>query len=777
MTSHSKLVLAEAKRLHLLAWGIHWLRPKSKIPVEGSWGSGPRKSWDYLRGTYVEGFNIGVRLGTPSKIADGYLAVIDVDIKSKDPNHRAEAIRALGQIVPREVLSACAKVHSGRGGGSGHYYCQTAKPFKTWDPARSSQMVKYHSPSKTPSKVDRAGLTEKEISEGFRMGPAWEISLYSDGRQVVLPPSVHPDSGELYAWARKVDDLPMVEFPVEAASPTKESIVALDGFEPEDVELSWLPLPKNILMGIVDGTGVSDRSSYLLPATTALHSAGLTRNEILSVLTDPNYFLSECAYEHAQTKSRRRAAEWLWKFTVAKVMNERDAAKAFAGVEVAPRVKLSGEALAKQNRDFASDKDWRDDLSRSGDKGKGPPRSTIENVVLILTNTVAQDVVKRDEFACRDAFSLDTPWGSKKGSSVSDDDIPRIIHYMGQRWSFEPKDASVWGALTVIACRNAFDPIRDTLNGLPQWDGTPRLSTWLSEHFEAEGDPKYLDQVFTKWMCAIVRRTFEPGAKFDWMPILEGPQGRGKSAFGRILVGDKYFLDWLPNLADKDSMAALQGHWIVELSELSQFKRNEIESIKSFITRTVDKFRPSHGRKLAEFNRRCVFFGTTNRATYLIDDTGNRRFKPIKVGRLDFETLREEREQLFAEAVHLYKTVYTNDLSFELTGTAREFEVEIHAEKMLEDDSISMYEQLLGYIRENSLKNEVLFDFDSFQLTDLFKGEGCLKKWVPTIRNMQFAAKAVKRLGGKSWKSHGRMVWKITKREGFKVEQVPDDFL
>ena len=147
---------------------------------------------------------------------------------------------------------------------------------------------------------------------------------------------------------------------------------------------------------------------------------------------------------------------------------------------------------------------------------------------------------------------------------------------------------------------------------MPPWDETPRIDTWLKRNFEAQGDDEYLAQVFRKWLCAMVIRAYEPGAKFDWMPIFEGEQGVGKSSFGRMLCGDKYFLDWLPDLMNKDSALALQGIWAVEMGELASFRKNEIEAVKAFLTRTVDKVRPPYGERWLESKRRCVFFGTTN---------------------------------------------------------------------------------------------------------------------------------------------------------------------
>lgn len=759
----------EAKRLYDLGFAIHWLHQKSKRPIESGWTTGPRKEWRDLEKGYNEKLNVGVRLGTPSKIANGYLTVIDVDIKSEDKKHLSAAIAALRTLVGQDVLDSCPQVRSGRGNGSRHYYCRTSKPFKTWNPAYSPELVKVEMPSKKPSKAELNALTPSEIKKGIRLSRAWEISLYSDGRQVVLPPSIHPDSGKPYQWVTKLTKPPMVSFPTQQKTddnplqgvkreyPTGD--VNFD-FKPISVDLDMVPITKEMFDAIVLGTGVTDRSGYLLPASAALDAAGLDRMEIISVLTEPGYYLGACAYDHAKTKSRDRAAHWLWKYTVERVLRERSADHVFVEETDVSR-KLSAEEIKKQNKEFGEMWDWTQDLVKTQ---QGAVKSTIGNVVAILKNEVGESFLKRNSFAYRDNYILNTPWGGKANEIVADDDIARIRFWIGQNYKFEPAREYVYDALTEIACANSFDPVRDWLDELPAWDERQRLDTWLSKYFEAEGEPEYLAQVFRKWMCAMVMRVYVPGLKFDWMPIFEGAQGVGKSSFGRILCGDKYFTDWLPNLADKDAALALQGIWVVEMGELSQFRKNEMEVIKGFLTRTTDKVRPPHGRKTIESHRRCVFFGTTNREQYLRDDTGNRRFKPVKVGSLDFEALRIDRLQLFAEAKYLFDSKMETPATLDLDGQARVFELNIQAEKMVEDDAHTMRDQLQNFIKKYAQDPENCMpkNLAKFRMTELFEGIGPLQKWSTNNRNMQFAAKALKMMGAEKWKSHGTVYWKLT---------------
>lgn len=197
-------------------------------------------------------------------------------------------------------------------------------------------------------------------------------------------------------------------------------------------------------------------------------------------------------------------------------------------------------------------------------------------------------------------------------------------------------------------------PVREYLEGL-KWDGKHRVRRWLIDYLGAVNDsPEYVEAVGEAWMISAIARIFLPGCKADHVLILQGPQGIMKSSALAILAGE-WFSDATLNLDSKDALISLKGAWIIELAELASLGRSAVDSIKAFITRRVDRYRPVYERSSVDQPRECVFAGTVNDDQFLRDETGNRRFWPVEVVHVDEVALRADRDQLWAEAMQLFK--------------------------------------------------------------------------------------------------------------------------
>src|SRR5262249_45497706 len=203
-----------------------------------------------------------------------------------------------------------------------------------------------------------------------------------------------------------------------------------------------------------------------------------------------------------------------------------------------------------------------------------------------------------------------------------------------------------------LGARNRVHPVREYVNSLT-WDRKRRLPKLLPYYLTAEDTP--LNRAMGQaWMIAAVRRVRQPGVKFDYILTLQGEQGSGKSTFFRILAGDDWFNDSLEiGVSAKEVIENASGSWIVELAELSSMSRREVEEVKKFTTIQADRARTAWARVAEMVPRQFVFGATVNRAEFLIDDTGNRRFWVAAVGQTRENELRRDRDQLWAEAAHL----------------------------------------------------------------------------------------------------------------------------
>jgi len=218
-------------------------------------------------------------------------------------------------------------------------------------------------------------------------------------------------------------------------------------------------------------------------------------------------------------------------------------------------------------------------------------------------------------------------------------------------FEFRATSAAIKSETVAIAHEQSYHPIVDYLDGLV-WDGNPRLDNMLRDYAEAD-DTEINREFGSKFLIAGVRRVKQPGVKFDTMLVFEGNQGTGKSSFAEILaVRNDWFCGSLSLKSDDKTKAELlAGAWIVEVQEMDGIRKASTHELKRFLSTRRDKYRRAYGRDAKSYARQCVIVGSTNDQKYLFDQTGNRRFWPVRAGTVQLDKLREDVDQLWAEAV------------------------------------------------------------------------------------------------------------------------------
>lgn len=277
---------------------------------------------------------------------------------------------------------------------------------------------------------------------------------------------------------------------------------------------------------------------------------------------------------------------------------------------------------------------------------------------ILETNPDWEGVLAYDEFAGLYLLLKPIPGSTVPRSTftprpIADTDITAALRWFNRNGFPDATKNGAADALFLVASQAVISPVRHFLEGLA-WDGFPRVQNWLSQYCGAERSD-LTAKVGTAWLVSAVARALNPGCKADCALVLEGKQGAGKSSILRALAGDEWFHDGLSDMHGKDASAALRGKWIIELPELSAMRRSDTEAVKAFLSRTEERYRPAYGRTEVIEPRRCVFAGTTNRNDYLTDDTGGRRFWPVTVGAVKLDEVTQDREQIWAEAVDLYR--------------------------------------------------------------------------------------------------------------------------
>lgn len=370
----------------------------------------------------------------------------------------------------------------------------------------------------------------------------------------------------------------------------------------------------------------------------------------------------------------------------------------FCGADKATIKEIGEERLHEALKDYADDFDAIDTewLGQLETDKKGSYKATTDNIVIILEH----DPRLKDSIGGVDLFDQkpvkfgDLPWVKFDACNPTwtDDDDAGLRYILEKDYGIVAK-GKCEDALRYVHKNHAFHPVRDYLNSLT-WDGVERLDRLFIEYLGSP-DTEYVRQVTRKSFTAAVARVMAPGCKYDYMVVLIGKQGIGKSHILSVM-GGKWFSDSITTVSGKEAYESLHGSWIIEMAELTATRKSEIEQTKQFISKREDRYRKAYAKRVTDNPRQCVFFGTTNEAEFLRDYTGNRRFWPIgtdakKATKSIFDDLTDAvRDQLWAEAVVRYKNKEPLYLQDEVAREALRAQ-EAHTYRSVKEDQIYNY--------------------------------------------------------------------------------------
>lgn len=287
---------------------------------------------------------------------------------------------------------------------------------------------------------------------------------------------------------------------------------------------------------------------------------------------------------------------------------------------------------------------------------RGIPADTIDNYIQILRNDVNY---------AGTLYLNELTWAPEKhvdGKRMkwTDEDDAELRRYIEKNYHIPMRNyKKLDDALRIVLAENKYHPVKQLIESI-KWDGTPRIKELLCKWLGVEDDD-YAHEVSRLIFAGGIHRIYNPGCKFDDMPVLIGRQGEGKSTFVHWLAMDEEFFREVTEIEGQKGIEALEGAWICEIGELMALTRaKDVEAVKSYLTRQRDHYRKPFDKRTSDHNRQCIFIGTTNKAEFLTDKTGNRRYYPVMCNNSGYDLFNNEKEikndikQCWAEAKYLY---------------------------------------------------------------------------------------------------------------------------
>ncbi len=396
---------------------------------------------------------------------------------------------------------------------------------------------------------------------------------------------------------------------------------------------------------------------------------------------------------------------------------------------------ITGVEVSEKLDEIMGQLDRRWHFNRETGEGRpGKPLPTLKNLTLILSED--------PRWVGRLRLNVFTDLPELDEKLLTDEAETGIALWFAAHYGFEPGEKKLHKAAVFAASLSHHHPVREYLNGLT-WDGTKRLGGWL-HRYVGTPETRLRREVGARWLISCVARVMQPGCKVDTTLILVGAQGKKKSSAFAALAG-AWFCDSPLDFRSKDAMASLQGVWIYELGELDSLQQRESSTVKAFLSRREDRFRPAFGRNIVERLRETVFVGTTNESEFLADQTGSRRFWPVPVGVIDLAALTADRDQLWAEAV----VAYRSGERWWLEGTA-EVELEDSSEPYRQVDAWE--EVIAGWIVSRTAGWSISELLDACLALPRDRQTTAVTRRVAAILSRMGCVKARSRAWGRTWR-------------------------
>lgn len=477
------------------------------------------------------------------------------------------------------------------------------------------------------------------------------IDIRAGGSYIVAPPSIHPN-GRRYEWQDHPDDVP-----IAMANDTVYDLIDYvqnnggesDGHDNSKKENGKFKLPDKIEEG--------ERDITLFRYACHLRAIGRTEEEMLNAVLGANFTRCDPPMSIGEVRDKVRSA------------------CRYEPGEDADDLPNVGRPGASANVTLATN-------------SKGRVLQTTANMLTAIKND--ENLAGHfwyDTMSYTRMVTCPLPWDKREGErTITDEDYVGLVAYLEYAYGLTAKERII-DACQFVCRENERNPVVEWLDSL-EWDGERRVGSLIVWALGAEPN-EYNRAVERLFMLGAVARAYDPGCKFDYMPVLMGAQGIGKSKYVSLLAHiPAWYNDNFNTIDGDNAVEKLRGLWIAEMAELLATKKTrEVEAIKAFITSTKDTIRPKYARETVQRLRVCVFIGTTNDHDFLTDSTGNRRFLPVECKAemcnewMFGDEAEKYIEQMWAEVVHVYKTEHPSlVLPSELEQTARNLQ-ETHTEE------------------------------------------------------------------------------------------------